>query len=225
MIKSKILFLVSVILITSLCAVTLAHADECTYPTQNDLSAVVKVFTGAGASGTGTYVNEHQLVTSAHILPENSTRMVASTSDGSHLFIRTLDPYLDVAIFDVYPAYTKGKGHPAGITPIKMNSQVMESGEDLYVAGYVRDQENLTVSKGYTLVAHGPRLYMSAPVVGGQSGGPVLSCIDGELQLVGIVKGYLGVDMGTHYERFNNATTAVPTEFINISFDLYNDHE
>ena len=137
MIKNKLLF-IAFVLIVLLAINSVAHADECHYPTQHDLSAVVKVSTGAGASGTGTYINDHQLVTAAHILPANSTQMVAFTNDDSFLIVRVLDPFLDVAIFDVYPKDSKEPAHPAGITPIKLSTKPMNFGDDLYVAGHVR---------------------------------------------------------------------------------------
>ena len=209
-------FIASIFLLTS--AVT-SSAIACTWPTETDLNAVTKVYSGSGAAGTGTFINDHQFLTVAHIMPVNTTQMVAQTVEGHNLIVRSLDPFFDVAIFDVYPKGSNKLGHPPGVNALKLSPTELNHGDDLYAVGYARDNLHQTTSKGFALVTRGANLYMSVPILGGQSGGPVLHCVEGELQVVGIIRGYLGVTVDNEWRRFNNITSAVPTSFVNLSVD------
>ena len=137
----------------------------------------------AGA-GSGFYVNHEHILTNFHVVEGCSYVSVMTSMDSFPRFVHTLsekmDPEIDLAV--LYDPDNRPDGPAVGVSKFRNEEQMLLVGEHVIVAGFPHSSRfalDMHVTTGIVVTKFGEGtdgrfITISAPIQGGNSGGPVL---------------------------------------------------
>jgi len=169
------------------------------------------------ASGSGFYLNDSGvIVTNYHVIEECETVKVGDIK----LSLITYDIYNDLALLNSYEKNTPF---------LKLRSDKLKQGEDIYVVGYPFGKDissSAKITKGIITAIHGiandySKFQIDAPIQSGNSGGPVL---DNKGLLIGVA--VAKADTEYFIEQYgvipDDMNFAVKTSILKTMMDAHN---
>ena len=142
----------------------------------------------SSAAGTGVIVDVDtqtgaaQLLTAYHVIEERPSGIIVTAEDEANIKeydarIVAYDSALDIALLSICCSST--------FLAAELSGELAESGEQAFVIGYGKYDENATVSQGRVIGTRGgfpgAQIGTTADVVEGDSGGPLISGQTGEV--------------------------------------------
>ena len=186
--------------------------SSCGQPDNRTLGAILPVATDHGSHASGVVFDNNRVLTAAH-----------AVQGGGHFYVRVADRFLvaellmvdhanDLAVLAVDTKSIKPI-HIAGIAPSKA--------QPVWAVGYPRAQAMATSTGVFQRNREGA-LHTSASIDSGQSGGGLLTCKDGNWELLGMLRGYGAYLDGDVYVKLENHSVSVAAatinEFLRISY-------
>jgi S1-C subfamily serine protease len=183
--------------------VTAAFVPACLQPDMDTRESVVRIATDAGAHGSGVVVGPNRVLTAAHVVTDAQATKVGLDDRYVPATVLGLDPDNDLALLDA---------DTSGLPPVPIASRALAAYEDVWAIGYPMALD-MAVSQGrFERVANG-KVYTSAWITSGVSGGGLLRCNGGSYELAGIMRDYVAYLRGDDYVNASQSTSA-PAESI-----------
>ncbi len=155
-------------------------AESCDQPDGDSLAAVIRVATDAGADGSGVVVSHNLVLTAAHVLEDARYPMVYIDQTYRHANLLATDPTADLALLAV---------DTGELPPLPLSESHLDEAEPVWAVGFPLALGQAT-TRGQFQSNNNGRLFTSAPIKAGNSGGGLMRCWDGEYELAGMVRGY-----------------------------------
>jgi S1-C subfamily serine protease len=185
-------------------SVPAAFVPACLQPDMDTRESVVRISTDAGAHGSGVVIGPNRVLTAAHVVYDaHSTKVGRDGDDYVPARVLGLDSDNDLALLEA---------DTAGLAPVPIARAPLAAYEDVWAIGYPMALD-MAVSQGrFERVANG-KVYTSAWITSGVSGGGLLRCNGGSYELAGIVRDYVAYLRGDDYVNASQSTSA-PAESI-----------
>jgi S1-C subfamily serine protease len=180
------------------------RVPECVQPGLATRASVVRIATDVGAHGSGVVVGRNRVLTAAHVVVDAGMTRIAP-QDGSWETARVLglDTRTDLALLDA---------DTGEIAPVPITHRALATYEDVWAIGFPMALD-LAVTQGrFQHVANG-KLYTSAWITAGVSGGGLVRCNYGGYELAGIMRDYVAFIRGDSYVNASQSTST-PAESI-----------
>ncbi|MBT8135592.1 MAG: serine protease [Gammaproteobacteria bacterium] len=158
-----------------------AHA-MCETPDDGILSSVVRVATDDGADASGVIVAADRVLTAAHVVIDADLSLVRVHGEYRKARLLAVDPGNDLALLAV---------DTGSLRPVRLTHDDLFDYEQVWAVGYPLALDQVT-TQGYFRNEVEGRLFTSAPIEAGASGGGLVRCRDGQFELAGIIRGYGG---------------------------------
>lgn len=153
---------------------------SCDQPDVETLAAVIRVATDAGADGSGVVVSHNLVLTAAHVLEDSLYPMVYINQTYRHAALLATDPNADLALLSV---------DTGELSPMRLSESLLDDAEPVWAVGFPLALGQAT-TRGEFQSNNNGRLFTSAPIKAGNSGGGLMRCWDGHYELAGMVRGY-----------------------------------
>lgn len=154
----------------------------CVHPDNATRTGIVRVLAGEDAHGSGVVLNTNLVLTAAHVLSEADPVRVAVSDDRYHFArVVAVDQQHDLALLVT---------RTDGARPVPVAERQLAGDEPVWAAGYPLALD-LTVSQGKYQHRVRTKLYTSAWITSGTSGGGLLRCTRGRYQLAGMLRDYV----------------------------------
>ncbi len=183
----------------------------CNQPDAQTLQAILPVATDHGSYATGIVFDTNRVLTAAHAV-QGGERFYVKISDTFRLAdLVTIDHSRDLAVLAV---------NTQAITPLHLNGLHPHESQQVWAVGYPRAQAMMT-STGVFQDTQGDALHTSASIDSGQSGGGLLSCVNGAWELLGMLRGYGAYLQGDQYVKIQNHSVSVAAATIDQFLRTY----
>lgn len=159
-----------------------AAPQLCESPDDNILSSVVRVATSDGADASGVIVADNRVLTAAHVVIDTDLALVRVHNEYRKADVLALDQGNDLALLSV---------DTGSLQPVQLARYDLFDYEQVWAVGYPLALDQVT-TEGYFRNEVEGRLFTSAPIEAGASGGGLVRCRDGVFELAGIIRGYGG---------------------------------
>ena len=171
----------------------------CDVPEVETLDAVVRVGDDR-VEGSGVVVARNRVITAAHVIEDMARPVV--TINGEHHLARLLSVLdgKDIALLEV-----DTNDQP----PIRLQQGHLSVNDEVWAVGFPRGGDQLISAGQYEGLENGD-LHTTASVDHGQSGGGLISCVNGEHVLAGMITAFGAIDKGDHYERLDDYSISLP---------------
>lgn len=177
----------------------LPYSDDCAYPDEPTLAAIVQVATDHGSYASGVVFDNNRVLTAAHAL-QGGGRFFVRVSKGFRVAdLVSVDHANDLAVLAV---------DTARIQPLRISGFNPAHADPVWAAGYPRAQ-SMKTSVGLFKQFSAGALHTSAAIDSGQSGGGLLSCTQGRWSVVGMLRGYGAYWHDDHYVKMENHSVSV----------------
>jgi S1-C subfamily serine protease len=177
---------------------------ECVQPGLETRASVVRIVTDVGAHGSGVVVGRNRVLTAAHVVADSGATRIA-LQDGPYepAEVLGLDTRIDLALL----------GADTGeVAPVAITHRALASYEDVWAIGFPMALD-LAVTQGRFQHAANGKLYTSAWITAGVSGGGLMRCNHGDYELAGIMRDYVAFVRGNTYVNASQSTST-PAESI-----------
>jgi S1-C subfamily serine protease len=175
-----------------------ARMPECLQPGLDTQASVVRVATDVGAHGSGVVIGHNRVLTAAHVVVDaGATRIALSDKVYEPASVLALDTRADLALLDA---------DTADIAPIPITHDALASYEDVWAIGFPLALD-MAVTQGRFQRAANGKLYTSAWITAGVSGGGLMRCHDGAYELAGIMRDYVAFLRGDSYVNASQSTS------------------
>ena len=192
-------------------AIPRTYSELCAHPDEPTLAAIVQVATDHGSHASGVIFDNNRVLTAAHAV-QGGGRFFVRVGDGFRTAdLVSVDHAHDLAILAV---------DTADIQPLRISGFSPAHADPVWAAGYPRAQ-SIKTTMGLFKQISGGALLTSASIDSGQSGGGLLSCIQGEWSLVGMLRGYGAYWQDDHYVKMDNHSISVAGTTINQFLRAY----
>lgn len=185
----------------------IAHSEPhelCQSPDDRILSSIVRVATGDGADASGVVVAGNRVLTAAHVVDDTNLALVHVDNGYRKAEVIALDPSLDLALL----AVDTGK-----LQPLRLTSLDLYDYERVWAVGFPLALDQVT-TRGFFRSESDGRLFTSAPIDAGASGGGLMRCREGVFELAGVIRGYGGYWSGGELIPLHNLSIHTPAEQI-----------
>jgi S1-C subfamily serine protease len=181
-----------------------ARRPECVQPGLETRASVVRVVTDVGAHGSGGVVGRDRVLTAAHVVADaGETRIVLEDGLWEPARVLGLDTGIDLALLDADTGETP---------PVPITQHELATYEDVWAIGFPMALD-LAVTQGRYQHAANGKLYTSAWITAGVSGGGLVRCNHGAYELAGIMRDYVAYVRGDSYVNASQSTST-PAESI-----------
>jgi S1-C subfamily serine protease len=182
-----------------------ARVPECLQPGLDARASVVRVATDVGAHGSGVVVGRDRVLTAAHVVVDATTTRVALTEPGAYRPARVLglDTTVDLALLET---------DTGDVAAMPITHRALTLYEDVWAIGFPLALD-MAVSQGRYQHAANGKLYTSAWITSGVSGGGLVRCNHGGYELAGIMRDYVAFLRGDAYVNASQSTST-PAESI-----------
>jgi len=175
-----------------------ARAPECLQPGLDTQASVVRVATDVGAHGSGVVIGHNRVLTAAHVVVDaGATRIALSDKVYEPASVLALDTRTDLALLDA---------DTGDIAPIPITHDALSSYEDVWAIGFPLALD-MAVTQGRFQRAANGKLYTSAWITAGVSGGGLMRCHHGAYELAGIMRDYVAFLRGDSYVNASQSTS------------------
>jgi len=178
---------------------------SCGQPDNRTLRAILPVATDHGSYASGVVFDNNRVLTAAH-----------AVQGGGHFYVRVADTFLpaDLMMVDHVNDLAVLAVDTQSIQPILIAGIAPSSAQPVWAVGYPRAQA-MSTSTGVFQRSRAGALHTSASIDSGQSGGGLLSCKDGNWELLGMLRGYGAYLEGDVYVKLENHSVSVAAATIN----------
>ncbi len=174
-------------------------APECEWPDELALEAILPIATDNGSHASGVVIARNKVLTAAHAV-KGAGRFFVKVDEGFQLAnLILIDHQSDLAVLSV---------DTKNITPIPFTQAEPNHQQAVWAVGFPRAQ-GITTSSGVFQRNRSGALHTSAPIDSGQSGGGLLTCYQGNYQLLGMLRGYGAYLSGDRYVKLQNHSVSV----------------
>lgn len=174
---------------------------SCDTPHPEILRSVVRVAAGGTGDGSGVVVSQGLVLTAAHVVNESPHHTVDIGNGFQPAALLALDEVADLALLRV---------DTENLQPIRLSFASLEPTETVWASGFPLALEHVTTSGEFTGTGQSGRLFSSAPINLGVSGGGLLRCVDGEFTLAGMIRGYGAIWKGDQLIHKRDLSISVP---------------
>lgn len=182
-----------------------AHVPECLQPGLDTRASVVRIATNVGAHGSGVVIGHDRVLTAAHVVVDATATRVALTEPGDYRPARVLgiDAMTDLALIET---------DTGDVPALPITHRPLTLYEDVWAIGFPLALD-MAVSQGRYQHAANGKLYTSAWITSGVSGGGLVRCNHGGYELAGIMRDYVAFLRGAAYVNASQSTST-PAESI-----------
>ena len=180
------------------------RVPECVQPGLQTRASVVRIITDVGAHGSGVVVGRNRILTAAHVVVDAGATRIA-LQDGLYepAHVLGMDTATDLALLDA---------DTGEVAPVAITHRALASYEDVWAIGFPMALD-LAVTQGRFQHAANGKLYTSAWITAGVSGGGLMRCNHGDYELAGIMRDYVAFVRGDTYVNASQSTST-PAESI-----------
>lgn len=176
----------------------------CNSPDELVLRSVVRVATGDGGDASGVVVAQGKVLTAAHVVSGSDLAMVSVDGNYRRAELLGTDTIADLALLSV---------DTGSLRPLPLARKTLYSFEQVWAIGYPLALEQVTTHGFFRNFAHG-RLFASAPIQAGASGGGLMRCENGHFELAGLIRGYGAYRVGDELVPLPDLSIHTPAEQI-----------
>ena len=163
--------------------------------------AVVRIKTESGGHASGVVLGRGRVVTVAHVLDRDSLPTVEIAGRQLQARVLSTDKEDDLALLAVDTGDTP---------PVALSASPLQKFEPVWAVGFPLALEQYT-TWGHFQAVHRGRLYTSAPITSGNSGGGLLRCSRGRFELAGVVQSFHGFKRGQDFISAGHLSVAIPS--------------
>ncbi len=184
---------------TGLWSTQLAAAQDCGWPDDKTLEAILPVATDHGSHASGVVFARNRVLTAAHAV-EGAQQFFVRVENGFRIAsLIMMDRDNDLAVLAV---------DTRDIEPVPLSYNQPSQSQVVWAVGFPKAQ-GITTSSGVFQRDRAGALHTSAPIDSGQSGGGLLTCEQGSYQLLGMLRGYGAYLSGDRYVKLQNHSVSV----------------
>ncbi len=181
----------------SLAGCALTTSQQCQLPDENVRSSVVRIAAPDGSTASGVIIAKNRVLTVAHAVEDASSVMVEVDGKFQVATVLGTDADNDLALLSVATNE---------LAPMPVSSTMLRESEAVWAIGYPLALEQKMSLGLYQNMFNG-RLYTSAHINSGSSGGGLLRCQAGSFELAGVVHGYVAQRAGSDYVNIGDSTS------------------
>lgn len=190
----KYMFYLALLLLAG-CAVT--TTQQCQLPDEKIRSSVVRITALDGSTASGVIIAKNRVLTVAHAVEDATSAMVEVDGKLQAATVLGTDTENDLALLAVATS---------DLLPMPVSRTVLRESEAVWAIGYPLALEQKMSLGLYQNMFNG-RLYTSAHINSGSSGGGLLRCQAGAFELAGVVHGYVAQRAGANYVNIGDSTS------------------
>jgi S1-C subfamily serine protease len=180
------------------------RAPDCVQPGLETQASVVRIVTDVGAHGSGVVVGRNRVLTAAHVVVDaGATRIALEDGPWEPARVLGLDTGIDLALLDA---------DTGRLPAVPITQRALATYEDVWAIGFPMSLD-LAVTQGRYQHAANGKLYTSAWITAGVSGGGLVRCNRGAYELAGIMRDYVAYVRGDSYVNASQSTST-PAESI-----------
>jgi S1-C subfamily serine protease len=182
-----------------------ASVPECVQPGLDTRASIVRVATDVGARGSGVVIGHNRVLTAAHVVVDARATRVALAEPGDYrpASVLGLDATADLALLET---------DTGDVAAMPITHRALALYEDVWAIGFPLALD-MAVSQGRYQHAANGKLYTSAWITSGVSGGGLVRCNHGAYELAGIMRDYVAFLRGDAYVNASQSTST-PAESI-----------
>ncbi|MBT8144727.1 MAG: serine protease [Gammaproteobacteria bacterium] len=180
------------------------NPQVCNNPDDIVLRSIVRVATGDGGDASGVVVADGKVLTAAHVVAGSNLALVRIDGAYRHAELLGTDATSDLALLAV---------DTGSLQPLPLAQKTLYSFEQVWAIGYPLALEQVTTHGFFRNNAQG-RLFASAPIQAGASGGGLMRCENGKFELAGLIRGYGAYRIGNELVPLNDLSIHTPAEQI-----------
>lgn len=184
-----------VLLLVAGCAVT--TSQQCQLPDQKVRSSVVRIAALDGSTASGVIIGKNRVLTVAHAVEDATSAMVEVNGKFEVATVLGADTDNDLALLSV---------STGDLVAMSVSRTSLRESEAVWAIGYPLALEQKMSLGLYQNMFNG-RLYTSAHINSGTSGGGLLRCQAGHYELAGVVHGYVAQRAGGNYVNIGDSTS------------------
>ncbi len=184
-----------VLLLLAGCAAT--TSQQCQLPDQKVRSSVVRIAALDGSTASGVIIGKNRVLTVAHAVEGAASAMVEVGGQFQVATVLGTDADNDLALLLV---------NTGELLPMPVSRTLLRESEAVWAIGYPLALEQKMSLGLYQNMFNG-RLYTSAHINSGTSGGGLLRCQAGAYELAGVVHGYVAQRAGANYVNIGDSTS------------------
>lgn len=181
-----------------------ANPQTCNNPDQNILNSVVRVATDDGGDASGVVVAQDRVLTAAHVVIESQRTLVNVEGAYRDARVLAMDVGDDLALLAVATG---------PLRPVVLSHTRLYDYEQVWAIGYPLALHQVT-SHGYFRNRSQGRLFTSARIDAGASGGGLVRCENGRFELAGLIRGYGAYRVGGELIPLHDLSIHTPAERI-----------
>ena len=175
-----------------------ARVPECVQPGMDTQSSVVRIATDVGAHGSGVVIGHNRVLTAAHVVADaGATRIALENKIYEPARVLAVDTGLDLALLDA---------DTGELAPVPITHDALTRYEDVWAIGFPLALD-MAVTQGRFQHAANGKLYTSAWITAGVSGGGLMRCHHGAYELAGIMRDYVAFLRGDSYVNASQSTS------------------
>ena len=178
--------------------------EMCIDPDETLLASVVRVATGDGGDASGVVIAHNHVLTAAHVVVGAQQALVMVDGGYREAHVLAIDEPADLALLSV---------RTSALQPLRLAQTGLSAYEPVWAIGFPLALEQKTTRGLFNSISNG-RLYASAPIQAGNSGGGLLRCAQGRFELAGIIRGYGAQWLGGKLVSLPDLSIATPAERI-----------
>lgn len=182
--------------------------QQCHLPDDTVRASVVRIAALDGSTASGVIIAKNRVLTVAHAVDNAASAKVEVDGEFQSAQVIGIDAENDLAMLAV---------GTSELAPMPLSNTLLRESEAVWAIGYplALDQK---LSLGLYQNMFNGRLYTSAHINSGSSGGGLLRCQAGAFELAGVVHGYVAQRAGSSYVNIGDSTS-VPARKIRDFID------
>ncbi len=177
---------------------------RCDTPDEQILASVVRVATSDGGDASGVVVSSNLVLTAAHVVIGADYTLVRVSDEYRHAMLLGIDDTSDLALLAV---------DTGTLQPLRLTHLDLSNYEEVWAIGFPLALEQVTTHGHVTDESQG-RIFASAPINAGASGGGLMRCRDGVFELAGLIRGYGAYRIGDQLVRLEDLSIHTPADQI-----------
>lgn len=174
--------------------------SQCHLPGPETLASIVRIATADGSNGSGIVIGENLVLTAAHVVDDGSTALVTVEDERHEAAVLSLEDEIDLALLAV---------RTGALRPVPISDEILLEREPVWAIGFPLALAQATTSGVFGDVKSG-RLWTTARIDSGTSGGALLHCVGGTHRLAGLVRGFVAFQRDHGIEN-TGISTSVPS--------------
>ncbi|RUM92189.1 MAG: hypothetical protein DSZ28_09730 [Thiothrix sp.] len=194
------------LLLSSLPVATIASG--CGQPNQSIRESIVRI-EGGNTIGSGVIIGPNRIITAAHVIKEMDDVFVKINGKRIKASVASVQEKLDLALLLT---------HTGNIKPLPLLNGSPQLKDDVWAMGYALGND-LVATLGKYKGSYDKKLYTSASVNYGQSGGGLVTCNKGQHVLAGMIKAFGAVMINGKLERRDDFSVAARSHDIRKFID------